>query len=261
MVVSCGQDEVDSVTNFGEFTGLEQVKVRFNDDNTNPVLFEGETTSFRLGMPAAVDGKVTVEMEVTSTDGSVEAVFVNPVVFERGQSEIVYDFTPTDDGIDESGEVYTLTIKDITVELANGSTEFFTFAGDNTRTITIKDVPTPVVTTPGDVQVVLTWGEASRDMDLFLVTGDQNLSGTVIDSSLGFTTTESTTLPGSQADGIISVYINQWAFTADVDYTMTFTFPDGQQKVYDSTVTQDSFVFTMDKTTSGSDVTYNITEL
>lgn len=261
VVISCGQDEVDSVTNFGELGEIEQVKVRFNDDNTNPTIIEGITsTSFRLGMPSAVDGTVTVEMEVTSNDDGVEATFMDTVVIERGQNEIIYDFASINEGVEEFDEVYTLSIKGIKVDFVNGNTEYFTYSGENnSRTINVVE-PT-ITTTVGDVETVLTWTNVSRNMDLFLVTGNQDFGGTVIDSSLGSRATEAVTMPGSATDGVYSIYINQWAFTANVDYTMTFKFPDGQEKVYSSTVTRDSFVFTQQKITIGSTVYYVINEL
>ena len=115
--------------------------------------------------------------------------------------------------------------------------------------------------TVGDVGITLTWGDASRDMDLFLVTGDQSLTGTVLDFSWGTTTTEAVALSSSVPDGVYSLYIDQYQFTADVDYTMTFDYPDGQQQVMGGTSTDDGFVFTITKTTSGAVVTYLVNQI
>lgn len=260
LVVSC-DDNTDSVTNPGTFTLPEEVKVSFTDTNPNPEVTEGDMTSFRIGMNQAINGEVTVSLSITSSDGGVEATYPTSVTLENGEAAKYFDITPTDDGIAESGEVYTVTITGVDVEFEDGSTQYYVYNGDYSRTITVKDIPVPIVTTVGDVDVVLTWADASRDMDLFLVTGDQDLFGTIVDSSLGFTTTEATVFPGAAPDGIYSVYINQYGFTADVDYTMTFTFPDGQQRIVNSTISADGFVFTFTKSTAGADVTYNITEL
>ncbi len=260
LVVSC-DDNTDSVTNPGTFTLPEEVKVSFTDTNPNPEVTEGDATTFRLGMNQAINGEVTISLSITSSDGAVEATYPTSVTLENGEAAKYFDISPTDDGIAESGEVYTVTITGVDVQFADGSTEYYVYNGDYSRTITVKDIPVPIVTTAGDVDVVLTWGDASRDMDLFLVTGDQDLFGTIVDSSLGFTTTEATVFPGAAPDGVYSVYINQYGFTADVDYTMTFTFPDGQQRIVNSTISADGFVFVFTKSTSGTDVTYNITEL
>ncbi len=260
LVVSC-DDDTDSVTNPGTFTLPEEVKVSFTDTNPNPEVTEGDMTSFRIGMNQAINGRVVISLSVTSSDGAVEATYPTSVTLENGEAAKYIDFAITDDGIAESGEVYTVMITGVDVQFADGSTQYYVYNGDYSRTITVKDIPVPIVTIAGDVDVVLTWADASRDMDLFLVTGDQDLGGTVIDASLGFTTTEATVFPGAQPDGVYSVYINQYAFTAVVDYTMTFRFPDGQERIINSTITQDGFVFTFTKSTSGADVTYNITEL
>jgi len=260
LVVSC-DDTTDSVTNPGTFTLPEEVKVSFTDTNPNPEVTEGDMTSFRLGMNQAINGEVVISLSVTSSDGGVEATYPATVTLENGEAAKYIDFAITDDGISESGEVYTVTITGVDVQFADGSTQYYVYNGDYSRTITVKDIPVPIVTIAGDVDVVLTWADASRDMDLFLVTGDQDLFGTVVDSSLGFTTTEATVFPGAAPDGVYSVYINQYAFTAVVDYTMTFTFPDGQERIVNSTISADGFVFTFTKSTTGADVTYNITEL
>lgn len=259
LVVSC-DDTTESVTNPGTFTMPEEIKISFTDTNMNPEVLEGDTTTFRVGMNQAIDGEVDVNISITSSDGGVEATYPTTVTLEEGQAAKYFDVTPTDDATDES-EVYTVTIESVNVRYNDGSTVYYVYNGDYMRSITVKDIPQPIVTTVGDVTVTLTWADASRDMDLWLVMGNQDLAGTVIDNSLGYTTTEVADFPGALADGEHSVYINQFAFTASVDYTMTFDFPDGQQKVFNSTVTQDSFVFVISKSTVGAVVTYNITEL
>ena len=262
LVVSC-EDNTDSITNPGALTTVPQeVKVGFIDDNTSAELEEGQTTSYKVGMPVAIDGTVIISINVSSSDGEVEAVFPTSITLEEGQSAKYFDVIPKDDGVSES-ETYTVEITDVQVSF-NTATEFFLHNGDVSRTIVVKDIPippTPIDTTVGDVGITLTWGDASRDMDLYLVVGDQDLGGTIVDYSEGITTTEQVTMLSTTLDGTYSVYINQFAFTADVDYIMTFDYPDAQQQVMSGTATQDGFVFTFTKTTSGAVVTYLVNQL
>ena len=44
----------------------------------------------------------------------------------------------------------------------------------------------------------------AKDLDIFLVAGDQDLSGTVLDSSQGVTTTESVILPSQMKMGFLA---------------------------------------------------------
>lgn len=260
LFISSCEENTDSVTNPGTLTLPTEVKISFTDANPNPEVTEGDTTSFRIGMNQAINGRVVISLNVTSSDGVVEATFPTSITLENGQAATYFDFSPDDDGEIESGEAYTITIADVDVQFEDPNTPYYLYNGDYTRTITVRDIPTPIVTTVGDVAAILTWSEP-RDLDLWLITGNQDFGGTVIDNSLSISQIETAYFPTTLPDGEHSVYINQYGFTAPVNYTMTFVFPDGQQRAYNSIVTQDSFVFVISKSSSGTNVTYNITEL
>lgn len=261
MVVSCGQDEVESITNFGQFTSLDQVKVSFKDTNNNMSIFEGDTIQYRIGMPQAVDGKVEVMLEVTSTDGGVEATFPNPVVLDRGQSEVLFDFIPTDDMTQES-ESYDITIKEIKVTLIDGSTDFFTFSGDNKRTLKVKDIPTPIVTTVGDLDFNLTWS-GNVDLDCRI----RNSSSSTIDTGYSVSPGESVTLPSSAPDGDYTFSIRPWSPITSTDYNIELVAPT-ESRTYSGTLANlggfwsaEPLILQVNKVTAGSVVTYTITEL
>ena len=95
----------------------------------------------------------------------------------------------------------------------------------------------------------------------FLVAGDQDLSGTVLDSSQGVTTTESVTLPSSE-DGVFSLYMGEYYSDYPGEYDVSFTFPDGTVETFlGAKIQAESFTFTMLKAPIGSQVGYTLTQL
>ena len=262
---ACENDDFGSVE--GEFTMPTQVKIGFTDDNEGmSVLEAGGMVSLELSLSSAVSYDAVFQLELTSSDGSLETTagitevtYPTVVTISAGQTSATVDLTFVDDTIDDVMETYTLSIADITSETSMDS---FVLLGEMSRILNVFDsLPLEVTTTSGDVGITLTWTDAGYDMDLYITEGNQDINGAVVDSSLGFTTTESTTLPSDVLDGEYSVYINQYAFTADVPYTITFDFPDGGQEVFTGIVSDDSFVVTFGKTTNGADIVYSISQL
>lgn len=259
---SCETDDFGPVE--ATSSNPEQVKVSFKDTNDNAQLFEGETVEYRLGMPTAIDGSVEVLLEVTSSDGEVEAVFTNPIVLERGQREIIFEFTPSDDGVSESSEVYTLKIKEINATFIDGSTTFFAFNGDNTRTLGVRDVPTPIVTTAGDLTFNFTWS-GNSDLDCRLVDNPP-----AFQYDTGYTTTpgETVTLVDAVPDGDYLFRVRPWTVSdTSIDYAIDVVAPTETQ-TFSGTFTDltgfwsmEFVVLEINKSTSGSVVTYTINQL
>lgn len=262
---ACENDDFGPVE--GEFTMPSQVKIGFTDDNEGMSIIEaGGMVSLELSLSNPVSYDAVFQLELTSSDGSLETTagvtevtYPTVATISAGQTSTTVDLTFADDTIDDVMETYTLSIADITSETSMDS---FVLLGETSRVLNVFDsLPLEITTTGGDVGVTLSWTDSGYDMDLYIVEGNQDLNGAVVDSSLGFTTTEPTTLPSDVADGDYSVYINQYLFTADVPYTMTFDFPDGAQEVLMGTVSEDSFVITFSKTTNGSEIVYAISQL
>ncbi|MCI2229964.1 hypothetical protein MC378_12370 [Polaribacter sp. MSW13] len=264
LVVSC-EDNTDSVTNPGELNGdnLIEVKVGLTDDNLSAELVEGETTSFRLEMSSILDGEVTVSLNVTSSDGDAEATFPTTLTFQNGQRAMLFDVTALDDGISES-EKFTLEITNVEVDL-NTNQDYYVHLGDTTRTISIKDIPTPIVTTVGDLSFTLNWS-GSNDLDFFLF----DSTGSIVDVSWASSTVsgETVTLAGAAADGDYTV--EMWAWTvndASIDYSVDVVAPtetqifsgnfSGLTGVYGSQL----IVLEVNKSTAGGTVTYTINQL
>jgi len=258
--ISCGEDDVDSITNDGTFSATTEINVGFTDMHNGSEIFEGDMLTFTIGTTTvnALPADMVVELSMTSTDGTVDEVnFPATVTIPAGATSVDVPVTFADEGTNGDTESYTMEIVNATMQ--SNSQEYY--VTPSAVSSSIRVLSPPITTIAGDVVIRMTWVDGSRDLDLFLVTGDQDLGGTVIDDSQGVTTTEAVVFPGASADGIYSVFINQFAFTADVEYTMTFEFPDGQQIAFTRIVSQDSFVFTIDKATNGADVVYTIVEI
>lgn len=260
LVISC-EDNTDSVTNLGVYSTPVEVKVGFTDDNTSSELEEGETTSYRVGMNAAINGTVTISINVSSSDGDVEAVFPTTVILEEGQTAKYFDVTPKDDGVNES-ETYTVEITDVEVSF-NTDTEFFVYNGDRTRTLSVKDIPTPIVTTVGDLVFNFTWSGGS-DLDCRLV----NSGGGDIDTGYSVTPGETVTLPSAVPDGDYAFTLRPWSVAdASIDYTIDVVSPTETRTYTGSFMnltgswTMEFVVLEINKVTTGATVTYLVTQL
>ena len=258
LVFSCGEDDVDSITNDGTFTDSRHVFVGFTDANNNFTATESDAVTYTISMNEPLTSDAVITLQMVSSDGSVEATYDNTVTIPAGQTSVDVTVTMADDGDADDGlETYTLTITDVQYTLT--STVYLTL-GDTSRTISVLDL---LETIAGDVTITLTWTDGGRDMDLFLVTGMQDLGGTVVDSSAGVTTTEVVTFPSTAAeDADFSVWTQEWpSFSGGpVDLTLTVDFPDAQQKVYNITVTQNSWLLGIRKTTIGTTLAYTLTQ-
>ena len=263
LVVSC-EDNTDSITNPGALTTVpKEIKVSFTDDNTSVQLTEGETASFRVGMDSAIDGTVVISINVSSSDGAVEAVFPTSITLEEGQSAVLFDVTPKDDAVAEN-ETYTVEITDVQVNF-NSDTEFFVHNGDISRTIAVKDIPTPIVTTVGDFTFNFTWAGAGNDLDCRLLDWPPT---TIFDT--GYTTTpgESVTLLSGVPDGDYVFTLRPWTVVdSSIDYTIETVAPT-ETRFYSGNFmnltggwSMEFVVLEINKTTSGGTVTYMINQL
>ncbi|MFY0604521.1 MAG: hypothetical protein JXQ93_11255 [Flavobacteriaceae bacterium] len=260
-VVSC-EDNTESITNPGSFTMPEEVKVSFTDTNMNPQVTEGDATTFRIGMNQAINGTVSVSLSVTSSDGSVEATYPAPVVLEDGQSAVYFDFIPTDDGMVEA-ETYTITIDGIDVQFEDGSTVYYAYNGDNSRTVRVKDIPTPIVTTVGDLTFNFTWAGAGNDLDCRILDFPPT---TIFDTGYSTTPGESVTLDAATPDGDYILTIRPWTVVdASIDYNIDIVVPT-ETRPYSGNFmnltggwTMEFIVLQVNKATVGSVVTYTVT--
>ncbi|QMU66347.1 MAG: hypothetical protein GKR88_20020 [Flavobacteriaceae bacterium] len=261
LVVSC-EDDTKSVTNPGTFTLPQEIKVTFTDTNINPQVTEGDSISFRLGMNRAINGRVVVSLNVTSSDGFVEANYPSTVTLEDGQSARYFSITPTDDGTVEA-EVYTVSISSINVQFTDGSTRYFAYNENSTRTIRVRDIPSPIVTTVGDITFNFTWS-GSSDLDCRILDFPPT---TIFDTGYSTTPGESVTLASVTPDGDYVFTVRPWAVSdASITYGIDLVTPT-ETRPYAGTFmnltggwTMEFIVLQVNKTTSGTTVTYTVTQ-
>ena len=268
LLISCGQDEVDSVTNPGVFTPTREVNIGFTDANLDLVVYENDTDpaaapiTFTIGTGSnPLDVPMTLTLGVSSSDGSPEAVsYPETVTIPAGENSVEIQIDFSDDGVTEGfiPEIYTFEILDADF---GGSDLYYLAPGELTRNISVIDSDPDVLTSAGPVEITVTWADSSKDFDIFLLAGDQDLSGTSIDLSNGVTTTESVTLPSSE-EGVFSIYMYEYYFDYPGEYDISFTFPDGKVETFlGAKIQADSFTFTMLKAPIGSQVGYTLTQL
>ena len=263
LVVSC-EDNTDSVTNPGEFTNgsIKEIKVSFTDTNLSASLTEGETTTYKLGMPDRVDGEVKVTLNITSTDGSAEATYPSTITFANGESAKFFDVSPTDDGIVES-ETYTIEITKVEVDL-NTNDQYFVHTGNSTRTLAVKDVPTPIVTTAGDFTFNFTWS-GTNDLDCRLLDFPPT---TIFDTGYSTTPGETVVLSSAVADGDYVFTVRPWTVNdTSIDYNIEAVAPtetrnySGNFMNLTGSWSMEFIVLEINKSTNGAVVTYMINQL
>ena len=264
LLISCGQDGVDSVTNPGELNPTSEVNVGFVDSNYESLVMESgdPAVEFTIGTNVNPLGvPVTVTFTMSSSDGSPDAVaYPQTAVIDAGETSVDVQVAFSNDGVSEAfiAELYTFEILDVEF---GGDYDYYLTPGELTREIAVIDVEPEFTTPPGPVQIVMTWNDFFTDLDCFLVTGDQDLAGTLIDGSQGITTTETLTLPADQY-GVFSIYAYEWYGIYPATYDLNITFPDGRVESFsDVLITGDSFQFTITKGSLGAVDGYSITQL
>ena len=266
LLISCGQDDVDSVTNPGEWTPTSEINVGFTDTNGGQIVLENDPTAVPLTFSVGTNINplglpITVSLGISSSDGSPEGVsFPSTVIIPADETSVEVSVSFSDDGVAEgfAEEVYTLEILDV----AFGTSDvYYLTPGELTRKISVVDSEPDFTAPPGPVQITVTWSDSVKDLDIFLISGDQDLGGTVLDDSQGVTTTEQMTLPADE-EGVFSVYMYEWNFDYPAEYDISFTFPGGRVETFlGAKIESDSFQFTMIKASLGSQFGYRITQL
>ncbi|MDG2274992.1 MAG: hypothetical protein P8L28_04015 [Flavobacteriaceae bacterium] len=266
LLISCGQDDADSVTNPGEYTPTSEVNVGFTDTNIDQMVLENDPTAdpltYTIGTninPLDVD--ITLTLGITSSDGSPDgASYPQTVIIPAGESSVDVQLSFSDDGVAEgfAEEIYTFEILDVDF---GSSDVYYLTQGELTRNITVIDSEPDFTAPPGAVEISVTWSNAAKDLDVFLITGDQDSGGVLIDDSQGVTTTEQVVLPADQ-EGVFSLFMYEWSSDYPVEFNVSFTFPGGLVETFtDVKIQDDSFQFTLIKASLGAQFGYRITQL
>ena len=234
LLISCGQDEVDSVNNPGVLTPTSEINLGFLDSNdgqlvlesgSDPVVFTIGTNVNPLNVP------ITVSLSVSSSDGTIDGASVpNSVVIPAGETSVDIAVSFVDDGVAEGTDVETFTIEINDADFG-GSDVYYLTPGDITRTIDVTDsLPFSVVTTPGNVLFTFSWA-GSSDLDLALL----DPAGNVLETSINFfQDPEDVTLLSSDGDGIYTLQCWPWEVGGPaVDYLIEMEVPTGDIYPFD----------------------------
>ena len=93
LLMGCGEDDVDSITNDGTYSPTSEISVGFTDTNDGLLLLEdGGTSDFTISHSiGALPNDMVVSLSMSSSDGSVEATFPDQVIIPQGKLEELSD--------------------------------------------------------------------------------------------------------------------------------------------------------------------------
>ena len=213
LLVSCGQDDVDSVTNPGTLNPTSEINLGFIDDNDGNFVLEGaddNATTFTIGLSSnALPVATVISLGASSSDGTIEGTsFPETVTIPAGETSVDVIVSFSDDGVAEGTDVETVTIEILDADFG-GDFDYYLTPGDITRTIDVTDsLPFSVVTEVGPLNMTFYWaGFSDLDAGLFSVA-----QGGFIDISQNFDQDpENLTLPAAAPDGQYIFVIAPWS--------------------------------------------------
>ncbi|MGB1501746.1 MAG: hypothetical protein ACPH3L_08980 [Flavobacteriaceae bacterium] len=271
LLVSCGQDDADSVTNPGTLNPTSEINIGFTDDNDGQLVLEGEednATTFTISLstnPLPVATVIT--LGVSSSDGTTDGTsFPETVTIPAGDTSVDVVVSFTDDGVAEGTDVETVTIEILDADFG-GDFDYYLTPGDITRTIDVTDsLPFSVVTEVGPLDMTFYWaGFSDLDAGIFSVA-----QGGFIDISQNFDQDpEFLSIPAAAPDGQYIFVIAPWSVaSSSIDWLVEFEVVSHPvQTVYPFTGTLSNAggfysdlrnTIEITKSTNGSEVTYTI---
>lgn len=266
LLISCGQDDVDSVTNPGVLTPTSEINLGFTDANGGQLVLESDdenAITFVISLstnPLSV--ATTITLAGSSSDGTVDgASYPETVVIPAGDTSVDVVVSFSDDGVAEGTDVETFTIEILDADFG-GSNDYYLTPGDISRTIDVTDtLPLSVVTSAGDVDFGFYWGDSS-DLDCRIRDAALN----TIDTGYSVSPGENVTLPGSVSDGVYTFSIRPWDVASSaIDYLIEMEVPTGEIYPFDGKLlnatggwSQEITSLEITKSTNGSVVTYTI---
>lgn len=269
LFVSCGQDDVNSVTNPGILTPTSEINLGFIDDNGGQLVLESDENNaitFSIGINTnPLDVPILISLGVSSSDGSIDgASYPELVTIPAGDISVDFVVSFVDDGIAEGTDVETFTIEIIDADFG-GSDVYYLSPGEVTRTIDVTDsFPFSFETDEGDLDFTFSWGGLS-DLDAILY----DAAGNLLDISQNFyQAPESVTLSSSSADGVYTFVIAPWTVTdAAIDYLIEIEAPTSEiysfeGKLFNAGSFYSDFRTALEitKSTNGNTVTYSVIE-
>ena len=215
LLISCGQDEVDSVTNPGVLTPTSEINLGFIDSNDGQLVLESDplnlnVVTFVIGLstnPLPVATVIT--LGASSSDGTLDgASYPETVTIPAGDTSVDVVVSFSDDGVPEGTDVETFTIEILDADFC-GNSDYYLTPGEIKRTIDVTDsFPFFVVTEVGNLEMVFYWsGLSDLDAGIFSVA-----TGGLIDLSQNYDQDpEYLTLPAGAPDGVYIFQIAPWS--------------------------------------------------
>ena len=181
LLVSCGQDDADSVTNPGTLNPTSEINLGFTDDNDGQLVLESSdtnATTFTISISTnSLPVATVITLGASSSDGTIDGTsFPETVTIPSGETSVDVIVSFSDDGVAEGQAVETVTIEILDADFG-GNYDYYLTPGDLTRTIDVTDtLPLIIETTVGDVDFSFYWAGNSdldcRIRDAFLTTID-----------------------------------------------------------------------------------------
>ena len=271
LLISCGQDNADSVTNPGTLNPTSEINLGFTDDNGGQLVLETadeNAITFTISLSTnALPVATEITLGASSSDGTTDGTsFPETVTIPAGETSVDVVVSFTDDGVAEGTDVETVTIEILDADFG-GNFDYYLTPGDITRTIDVTDsFPFSVVTEVGPLEMVFYWsGLSDLDAGLFSVA-----QGGLIDLSQNYDQDpEYLTLPAGAPDGEYIFQIAPWSVaSSSIDWLLELEIVSHPtQTVYPfSGILLNAGGFYSDirntieitKSTDGSEVTYTI---
>ena len=215
LLISCGQDEVDSVTNPGVLTPTSEINLGFIDSNDGQLVLESDplnlnVVTFVIGLSTTPLPVATViTLGASSSDGTLDgASYPETVTIPAGDTSVDVVVSFSDDGVPEGTDVETFTIEILDADFG-GNSDYYLTPGEIKRTIDVTDsFPFFVVTEVGNLEMVFYWsGLSDLDAGIFSVA-----TGGLIDLSQNYDQDpEYLTLPAGAPDGVYIFQIAPWS--------------------------------------------------
>ena len=270
LLISCGQDDVDSVTNPGVLTPTSEINLGFTDSNGGQLVLEdgADPITFVISLNTnALDVATTITLGATSSDGTVDgASYPETAIIPAGETSVDVVVSFSDDGVVEGTDVETFTITILDADFG-GSEVYYLTPGEITRSVDVTDsLPFSVVTGLGPLELTFAWGGFS-DLDAGIYS--ESLGG-YVDLSQNFDQDpEFLTLAAAAPDGEYIFYILPWSVaSSEIDWLLEFeVVSHPTQTVYPFTgklLNAGGFysdlrqTIEITKSTDGSEVTYSI---
>jgi hypothetical protein len=271
LLVSCGQDDVDSVTNPGTLNPTSEINLGFTDDNDGQLVLESSDTNATTFTISISTNPLPVATEITlgasSSDGTIDGTsFPETVTIPAGETSVDVVVSFSDDGVPEGTDVETVTIEILDADFG-GNFDYYLTPGDIKRTVDVTDsLPFSVVTEVGPLNMVFAWaGFSDLDAGLFYVD-----TQVFIDISQNFDQSpEFLTLPAAAPDGQYIFVIAPWSVaSSSIDWLLEFevvSHPVETNYPFFGTLENAAGFYSdfrntieITKSTDGSEVTYTI---